>query len=401
MKNITMGTIIKEKRKALGLTQKGLADKLGVSDKAVSKWERNDSLPDVSLIPQIALALNVSIDCLFGSTEHCTSALQENSDCDAKKHQHALSSSAAMLQHKVKMRYLAAALAVIGIMLFFFFGTLGFVAYQFRPLFFCFLAVSVYALVAVSTQKYRILQNETGLPLTNGSMDKIFAATTLSSVYFILVFGYFPVYIQHSVYSDLSTIIANLLGAAETDYSISALYPYSTAPFVLLFTAIAVSMLVSEKKTTFTPTVYITTASFALSTVIHILYYSIYGAVIIKNKAYMYGFWLDNPTVTAVMDKLNIYTVIYAVITFAVAAVFTVFIKEKRSKAVYAVCALPMWLYQTISAFGFINRDFDGMSRNFAQLKMSSIVLSLTLVASVPHIVMILNGLTHRKNKPV
>ena len=51
---IRIGQYIAGKRKALGLTQKQLAEKLGVSDKSVSKWERGVCLPDVSALPLCA-----------------------------------------------------------------------------------------------------------------------------------------------------------------------------------------------------------------------------------------------------------------------------------------------------------------------------------------------------------
>ena len=43
-----IGKYIADKRKALGMTQVSLADKLDISDKSVSKWERGVCLPDVS-----------------------------------------------------------------------------------------------------------------------------------------------------------------------------------------------------------------------------------------------------------------------------------------------------------------------------------------------------------------
>ena len=46
---IKIGKYIAGKRKSLGMTQKQLAEKLGMSDKSVSKWERGVCLPDVSL----------------------------------------------------------------------------------------------------------------------------------------------------------------------------------------------------------------------------------------------------------------------------------------------------------------------------------------------------------------
>lgn len=55
-----MAEFILEMRKAKGLTQKELAARLGVTDKAVSKWERGVSSPDISLIIPLAEALGVS-----------------------------------------------------------------------------------------------------------------------------------------------------------------------------------------------------------------------------------------------------------------------------------------------------------------------------------------------------
>ena len=45
-----IGKFISELRKSKGLTQKDLAEQMGVTDKAVSKWERGQSYPDISLI---------------------------------------------------------------------------------------------------------------------------------------------------------------------------------------------------------------------------------------------------------------------------------------------------------------------------------------------------------------
>ena len=55
------GTFIAEKRKALNMTQKELADRLMISDKAVSKWERGLSFPDITLIEPLAHILSVSL----------------------------------------------------------------------------------------------------------------------------------------------------------------------------------------------------------------------------------------------------------------------------------------------------------------------------------------------------
>lgn len=58
----TIGIMIASKRKELNMTQLELADKMGVTDKAVSKWERDLSYPDVSSLPKLAEILGLSVD---------------------------------------------------------------------------------------------------------------------------------------------------------------------------------------------------------------------------------------------------------------------------------------------------------------------------------------------------
>lgn len=64
-KNVFAQTII-ELRKARGMTQEALAQEMGVTAQAVSKWENGQSYPDVTLLPQLAEVFEVSIDALFG-----------------------------------------------------------------------------------------------------------------------------------------------------------------------------------------------------------------------------------------------------------------------------------------------------------------------------------------------
>jgi len=57
-----MGEIISTLRKEKGMTQKDIADKLGITDKAVSKWERDVAFPDTATIPKLAEILGVSVE---------------------------------------------------------------------------------------------------------------------------------------------------------------------------------------------------------------------------------------------------------------------------------------------------------------------------------------------------
>ncbi|MBP3700841.1 MAG: helix-turn-helix transcriptional regulator [Lachnospiraceae bacterium] len=62
MERKTIGGFIAALRKANGMTQKDLAEKLNVSDKTVSRWERDDGAPDLSVIPTIAEIFGVTCD---------------------------------------------------------------------------------------------------------------------------------------------------------------------------------------------------------------------------------------------------------------------------------------------------------------------------------------------------
>ena len=63
---MSIGKNIAKYRKAKGLTQEELGAKLGVTNQAVSKWESEVSMPDVMLLPEIANALNITLDDLYG-----------------------------------------------------------------------------------------------------------------------------------------------------------------------------------------------------------------------------------------------------------------------------------------------------------------------------------------------
>lgn len=63
---------IATQRKKLGLTQNRLARMLGVSAQAVSKWERGISCPDISLLDEIANALQISLSELLGIPQNET-----------------------------------------------------------------------------------------------------------------------------------------------------------------------------------------------------------------------------------------------------------------------------------------------------------------------------------------
>lgn len=65
MEQVKIGKFIASKRKEQGLTQLQLAEKLGITDRAVSKWETGKSLPDASLMPELCKLLKITINDLL------------------------------------------------------------------------------------------------------------------------------------------------------------------------------------------------------------------------------------------------------------------------------------------------------------------------------------------------
>src|SRR6056297_94936 len=65
MNNIKTGELIKALRIEKNMTQKELADKLKLSDKTISKWERGLGAPDVSLLNNLSVILNTNVEGLL------------------------------------------------------------------------------------------------------------------------------------------------------------------------------------------------------------------------------------------------------------------------------------------------------------------------------------------------
>jgi DNA-binding XRE family transcriptional regulator/desulfoferrodoxin (superoxide reductase-like protein) len=78
MNNYITGAAIRHLREAKNLTQAELAQQIGVSDKAVSKWETAKGLPDISLIEPLAKALGVSVLELMSGQAVCNKNISSN-----------------------------------------------------------------------------------------------------------------------------------------------------------------------------------------------------------------------------------------------------------------------------------------------------------------------------------
>ena len=117
MEKKTIGGFIAALRKANGMTQKDLAKQLNVSDKTVSRWERDDGAPDLAVIPVIAEIFNVTCDELLrgerkSPTERAETTEETESTPKAEKQrQRLLKSTLSQYQNRT---YIAMGISVVG-----------------------------------------------------------------------------------------------------------------------------------------------------------------------------------------------------------------------------------------------------------------------------------------------
>ena len=117
MEKRTIGGFITALRKANGMTQKDLAERLNVSDKTVSRWERDDGAPDLSLIPVIAEIFGVTCDELLrGERKSPNERTQTTEEAEPtpkaeKQRQRILKSTLSQYKNHT---YIAMGIAVVG-----------------------------------------------------------------------------------------------------------------------------------------------------------------------------------------------------------------------------------------------------------------------------------------------
>lgn len=78
-----LGNFIADQRKLLGMTQADLGNKLMVTDKAVSKWERGLGFPDINTLESLAEALHVSVNELMRAEKNVTEVSNEEAVAEA------------------------------------------------------------------------------------------------------------------------------------------------------------------------------------------------------------------------------------------------------------------------------------------------------------------------------
>ncbi|MDR2822572.1 MAG: helix-turn-helix domain-containing protein [Acholeplasmatales bacterium] len=108
LKNKVAENILKYRKKN-NYTQATLSEKLYVSDKAISKWERAESLPDIFMLQKLSEVFGIELDELIGN-EKKNIELETNSEKDSK-------SSKKEISHKKIIPYLAYAISWLGIII--------------------------------------------------------------------------------------------------------------------------------------------------------------------------------------------------------------------------------------------------------------------------------------------
>ena len=99
-----IGNKIAELRKKSNMTQFELADELGISFQAVSNWERGNSMPDISKLPQIAELFSTTIDDIIGIPNRVLNEISEGKDVNISLHTSAeIGDAAGLIQpNKIK-----------------------------------------------------------------------------------------------------------------------------------------------------------------------------------------------------------------------------------------------------------------------------------------------------------
>ena len=159
MEKKTIGAFIAALRKANGMTQQELADNLHVSNKAVSRWEREECSPDISLIPVIAEIFGVSCDELLRGERIKESTHDIKNDARAEKQLRWLVNRT--IQKFKNLIFIAIALAVsgyivmLGLAYAFFLPIVGFALMMLFEV-----AAAVLTLIAANSMKQCRMDNE-------------------------------------------------------------------------------------------------------------------------------------------------------------------------------------------------------------------------------------------------
>lgn len=397
MENLNqMGLIIKEKRKQQEMTQKELAEKLGVSDKAVSKWERCESLPDVTLIPQIAEILEVSIEYLMTGTEKRRKAADGQTErADTEKAQ-TVASAAAVMHSKISTKYTICICILFFMLLSGLFVIAPFAKYipwDFYDLFTAAASIALYMVFYMHCRTGITMLDSLGAKYTGGT-GTVAALTAAGNVLVLIFLG-----VQRNGHNSL---IAAMLGLTVINYEDNILWGDAGYGWLLLlvvmFAAVVINLFFSKDKNYFDKNVIAVFAGGTVMCVAHRMFFEFIEKYIVSQQQFLYGFYLGRQPAITVIGNIERYTLIYlAVIAVFAAVAGAVFSKDAKQKLVTAAVMVAFAVYMYLSADRFLG--FEAYGRYYAQLTAYGAKDSVVITAALPHIVMILNRFTKDKNR--
>ena len=398
MENLNhMGLIIKEKRKSLDLTQLELAQRLGVSDKAVSKWERCESLPDITLVPKIAQQLGVSIEYLMTGKEpeekEYTAERQAKADAE-KENAQTLSHSARVMHSKINTRYTICICILFFVLLSGLFVIVPFVQYMpwnFHDILCAAFSIALFSVFYMLCRTNTVMLEGLGAKYAGG-LGTVTALMTAGNVLILMFLG-----VQKNGYVSLVAYTMGLTAIKEEDNILYGSTGYCWLfLLLLLFAVVAANLYFSKDKNCFDKNVVAVFAGGGVMCAAHRLFFEFIENYIVSQKQFLYTFYLKRQPAMAIIGNIERYTLIYlAVMVVFGVALGIAFSKGRKQKLVTALVMAALAVYLGFCAGRFLS--FEAYGNYYAKLTAYGTKDAVVITAALPHVLMILNGLIKEK----
>ncbi len=221
----SIGQFIAALRKANGMTQQDIADRLNISNKAVSRWERDECAPDISLIPSLAELLGVSCDELLRGERILEAPPTEKKEPRVNKQITGLMNRT--LSTFKTLSYIAIALAAVGLVC-----MLGITAGFYRPTlgFFVALLFEIAAITIAAVALGRAKDIKKGNELFENMTDE-------QAKYFDKTLGGFSFHAFYAAFAATGLSLRIFATAADPYWSYSYLteFPFTTIALMIVY----------------------------------------------------------------------------------------------------------------------------------------------------------------------
>ncbi len=147
--SLMLGTKLADLRKRHGFSQEALAEKMGVSRQAVSKWERGESTPDTDTLIELARLYEVSLDELVGNERNQTAEKSETNSEKQKKDRKSTASDKQPLHPGLSSKLLKFPFPIFIVAVYI---LLGFTTHLWHPMWLLFLTIPAYYHFAIGTR---------------------------------------------------------------------------------------------------------------------------------------------------------------------------------------------------------------------------------------------------------